>query len=345
MRDVYRILDANLNRAREAIRVAEEYARFSLNDPRLAAGAKGLRSELQAVVEALPSAELLAARDTTGDVGTEITSATEGVRPSSSSVAVAACKRLSEALRAIEEYSKVVSPASAAAAERLRYKSYVFEQQLIGRANRLGRFRRARLYVLLTTELCKGDPVMVAHAALAGGADCLQLREKSLPDRQLLELARRLRGLTIQSEALLVINDRPDIAVMVDADGVHVGQDDLPVAAVRAVVGGDRLVGLSTHSIEQARNAVAAGADYIGVGPMFPTPTKAAGPIRGPGFVKEVAAEIEIPHVAIGGVTAANVSELTAAGCRCVAVCQAVIAADDPKAAARAIRDRMIDSA
>jgi len=342
MRDVYRILDANLNRAREALRVAEEYARFILNDPRLAAGAKALRSDLQKVAAALPADQLLAARDTGGDVGVELTTDTERQRPTSAAVATAACKRLTEALRTIEEYAKVVDPAVAAAAERLRYRGYVFEQQLTARADLLGRFRRVRLYLLLTTELCQGDPVVTAHAAIAGGVECVQLREKNLTDLQLLELARRLRAVTIQSETLLIINDRPDIAALVNADGVHVGQDDLPVAAARAAAGGGRLVGLSTHSIEQARRAVDAGADYIGVGPMFPTVTKAAGPIKGAGLLKDVATQIEIPHVAIGGVNADNVAELAEAGGRCVAVCQAILGAEDPKAAARTIKQRLL---
>jgi len=342
MRDVYRILDANLNRAREALRVAEEYARFVLNDPRLAAAAKALRSDLQQAADLLPSDQLLAARDAGGDVGAELTSQTERRRPTPAAVAIAACKRLTEALRALEEYAKVVAADKAAAFERLRYRAYVFEQHLTGRADLLGRFARVRLYLLLSTELCKGDPVVTAHAAIAGGVDCIQVREKSLPDRQLLELARRLRGVTIESETLLIVNDRPDIAALVNADGVHVGQDDLPVAAARKAVGADRLVGLSTHSIEQARRAVEAGADYIGVGPMFPTLTKAAGPVRGAKLLAEVAGEIEIPHVAIGGINADNVAELAEAGGRCVAVCQAILGADDPKAAAGAIKQAFL---
>ena len=343
MREVYRILDADLNRAREAMRVAEEYGRFVLNDARLASMAKALRSELQQIVAALPAGALLAARNTAGDVGTALTSDTESVRATPAATATAACKRLSEALRAIEEYAKIVAPAAAVRAEALRYRGYAFEQVLLARADRLGRFGRARLYVLLTTSLCKADPVVTAHAALAGGADCIQLREKTLGDRPLLELARRLREVTAQAGALLIINDRPDIALLADADGVHVGQDDLPVDAVRAAIGGDRLVGLSTHSVDQARRAVEAGADYIGIGPVFPTTTKDAGPVRGPSLVTDVVAAVDLPHVAIGGITADNAPDLAAAGARCIAVCGAV-ADDDPQAAAAAIRASFIDA-
>lgn len=337
----WRIVDANLNRAREALRVAEDYARFILDDASLCSAAKSMRGELRRVEEGLPAGALLAGRDTTGDVGTVLSTEAEADRAGATGVAVAACKRLTEALRAIEEYLKVLSPGSAPAVEALRYRAYTFEQRLLGRADLTTRIRRARLYVLLTSELCRQDPVLTAHAAIAGGADVIQLREKTLPHRQFWELARRLRALTLESETLLIINDRADIAAAVGADGVHVGQDDLPVAAARRIVGGDKLVGLSTHSLEQARAAVAAGADYIGVGPMFASPTKTISPTPGPAFLKAVAAEISLPAFAIGGITAGNIGTLVDAGGRRAAVCQSVIAAEDPKSAARALKDKL----
>ncbi|MFW6146435.1 MAG: thiamine phosphate synthase [Planctomycetota bacterium] len=342
MREVYRILDANLNRAREAMRVAEEYGRFVLNDARLASMAKTMRSDLQQLVAALPAGALLAARNTPGDVGTTLTSDTEPLRTTPAATATAACKRLTEALRAIEEYAKIVAPDAAARAEALRYRGYAFEQVLLARADRLGRFARARLYVLLTTDLCKADPLVTAHAALGGGADCIQLREKTLGDRALLEMAHRLREITARAGALLIINDRPDIALLADADGVHVGQDDLPVDPVRAAIGGDRLVGLSTHSVDQARRAAEVGADYIGIGPMFATATKDAGAVQGPSLVADVLAAVDIPHVAIGGITADNAPALARAGARCIAVCSAVLAADDPRATAAAIKGNFV---
>ncbi|NQU76203.1 MAG: thiamine phosphate synthase [Planctomycetes bacterium] len=342
MREVYRILDANFNRAREALRVAEEYVRFVLDDPALSALAKVMRGRLRTVIESLPAAELLAGRDTEGDVGTTVTTPEEADRPSPAAVATAACKRLGEALRTIEEYIKLIDAGIARDVEQLRYQAYTFEQRLCVRSGLTGRLRRARLCVLLTSDLCRSDPVVTAHAAIAGGADCIQLREKNLPDRQLWDLARRLRALTLQTETLLIINDRPDIAAVVQADGVHVGQDDLPVAEARRIVGGDKLVGLSTHSIDQARAAVAAGADYVGVGPMFPSHTKAAAPVAGISLLKQVAAEIDVPHMAIGGITPDNIGQLAAAGGCCVAVCQAILTADDPQVVCRAVKEKLL---
>lgn len=337
----WRIVDANLNRAREALRVAEDYARFALDDPALSASAKVMRDELRRLTESLPAEQLLANRDTAGDVGTAISTETEAERTGAAGVATAACKRLTEALRAIEEYLKVLAANLAPSVEALRYRAYTFEQRLLGRADLLGRIRRARLHVLLTGELCRQDPVPTAHAAIAGGAEVIQLREKSMSDRQLCELARRLRAVTLASETLLIINDRPDIAAAVGADGVHLGQDDLPVPAARRILGGDKLVGLSTHSLEQALAAGTAGADYIGVGPMFTSSTKASSHIPGPVLLKAVVAEVMLPAVAIGGITARNVGSLVEAGGRRVAVCRSVIAASDPAAAARAIKDKL----
>ncbi len=338
MRDIYRIMDANFNRAREALRVIEDFARFVLNDATLSSSAKDMRSRLREAMGRFPADALLSARDTPGDVGTVITSATEADRPDAAAVATAACKRLTEALRTLEEYAKVANGAAAGEFEAMRYAAYTLEQRLALRLAGTERFEKVRLYVLLTSRLCRGEPVEVAQTAIAGGADCIQIREKEMSDRQLLTHARRVREITQGADAMLIINDRPDIAAIVVADGVHLGQDDLPVADARRLMPAGAIIGVSTHNIAQARAAVADGADYIGVGPMFPTDTKDAGPIAGAAYLTEVIAEISLPHVAIGGITAGNVGELIAAGARRVAVCSAVIAAADPAAAAAEIK-------
>ncbi|MDY7011375.1 MAG: thiamine phosphate synthase [Planctomycetota bacterium] len=342
MRKIYRILDANFNRAREALRVIEDFARFVLDDADLSSSAKDMRSRLRQSMECFGADAMLATRDTPGDVGTAITSATEADRPDAAAVATAACKRLTESLRTLEEYAKVANPASSGQFESMRYAAYTLEQRLTMRLAGSERFNAVRLYVLLTSRLCRSDPVATAQAAIAGGADCIQVREKEMPDRKLLAHARRLREITRTAGALLIINDRPDIAAIVGADGVHLGQDDLPVAEARRSLGeGGAIVGVSTHNISQARAAVADGADYIGVGPMFPTTTKDAGPIAGVAYLKEIVAEISLPHVAVGGITVGNVGELVAAGARRAAVCSAVIAAADPAAAAAEIKKQL----
>ena len=167
-----------------------------------------------------------------------------------------------------------------------------------------------------------------------------QLREKSLPDRELLERARNVRRWTRQAGALFIVNDRPDIARLAEADGVHLGQDDLPVEAARRILGPDALIGVSTHSLEQVRRAVLDGADYLGVGPTFPSRTKAFDHFPGLDFVRSAAAETSLPAFALGGINLANVGQAVAAGATRVAVGAAVAPADDPAAVAGRLRRR-----
>jgi thiamine-phosphate pyrophosphorylase len=341
MREIYRILDANFNRAREALRVAEDCGRFAMNDPAITAMAKNLRSDLQEILSRMPAQEMLVSRDTPGDIGTELTSPTENVRADLGDVAIAACKRLTESLRTIEEYSKVVSPGQTLKIERMRYNAYTLEQRLIGRFYVANRFADVRLYVLISTRHCRGSVRETARAAIAGGADAIQLREKDAPDAEVLAMAAELRELTDETGRILIINDRPDIAAIVGADGVHLGQRDLPVAEVRRLLRPGAIVGRSSRNIGQAETAVNEGADYVSVGPMFPTNTKTIEELPGPGLLKVASEKISPPLVPIGGITAENVAQLVAVGAKRVAVCSAVCLAGDPKTAAETIRRQL----
>jgi thiamine-phosphate pyrophosphorylase len=347
MREVYRILDANFNRAREALRVAEDCGRFALNDPAVTAMAKNLRSELKEVFTAMPADEMLISRDTPGDIGTEITSPTEPRRKDLTDVAVAACKRLSGALRTIEEYSKFVAPDQMLTVERMRYDAYTLEQRLVTRLMVARRFADVRVYVLVSTECTPGSMRDFARRVLAGGADALQLREKSIEDDMLLAVAAELRELTDEMGRLLIINDRPDIAAIVGADGVHLGQRDLPIAEARRMLRPGAMVGRSTHTLAQAKSAVIEGADYLAVGPIFATETKEAGEPVGVELIRQVAQEPscrKLPIVAIGGITAENVGDVTAAGATCAAVCRGICSAEDPKAATETFRKRILEA-
>lgn len=198
------------------------------------------------------------------------------------------------------------------------------------------------LYVLLTSRISRLPLLDAARACLDGGADVVQLREKDATDRHVLALGAELRKLADVYGALLIVNDRPDLAKLVDADGCHVGQDDLPLRAVRKVMGEGKLAGVSTHSVEQAREAK--GADYVAVGPMYPTETKGYTQGVGPELARSARPLVDVPMVAIGGITPERVPDVLEAGADCVAVCSAVIADEDPEAAARRFR-RAIDSA
>ena len=340
MREVCRILDANFNRAREALRVVEDCGRFALNDPAITAVAKNMRSDLAEVLKVMPVDEMLTSRDTPGDIGTEISSPTESSRGSLADVVTAACKRLTEALRTIEEYGKFVCPEKVLDIERMRYNSYTLEKRITERLLVARRLAGARLYVLLGRQSC-GSILETARAAIAGGADVIQLREKHVPDDQLLAMAAELRELTDETGRIFIVNDRPDIASIVGADGVHLGQHDLPVADTRRLLRPGAVIGRSTHSLAQAHAAVNEGADYISVGPVFPTDTKDAGPAVGTELVKQVADDVHLPIVAIGGIGPDNAASVLQAGASLVAVCSAICAAKDPMAAARTIRSQL----
>lgn len=335
MNPTLRILDANLNRAREALRIIDDYARFALDDRDAAAAAKRLRHAVAAIAHSLGEPELLAARDILGDVGRETKLPSEQSRESLAAVVAAEFSRLTESLRSIAECGKLISQPSASVAEQLRYDAYELQQRICLRADLRQRFRAVRLYVIVTVELCAGDWQAVASAAIHGGATCLQLREKNIDDRELLRRAHILRDLTRSAGALLIINDRPDIARLVRADGVHVGQDDLSVADVRRIAGADLLVGKSTHTIEQFDAATAERPDYIAIGPMFDTSTKPQSHIAGIETLRAVAKRTDLPIVAIGGITAATATTLRESGAACICVCSAVIASPDPQRAAR----------
>ncbi len=337
-REVARIIDANLNRAREALRVMEDYARFVLDDPGGCAVLKQFRHELRECVRHIPAGDLLVARDTPGDVGTTISTESERQRTDARDTCVAAAKRLCEALRTIEEYAKTFDGPLSAAVESLRYRAYDVEQRLMMRGSRSARFAKTRLYVLITESLCRRDWLETAAGAITGGADCIQLREKSLDDRELLDRARRLAALCRERDAVFIVNDRPDIAVLSGADGVHLGQTDMPLADARRILGPERLIGLSTHTPEQFREAVRQAPDYVAVGPMFASTTKPQEHVPGPSLLSLALAETSIPVVPVGGIGPDNAGILRQAGACRLCVCSAVIGSDDPRSAAAGLR-------
>ena len=338
--NVLRILDANFNRAREALRVVEDYARFVLDDATLSNDLKTLRHDLAAAIQGWAGRAILT-RDTPGDVGTANKTDREFARADLSAVVTAAGKRLGEALRTIEEYLKIDGPADAATVELCRYRFYDIEMRVARTLGPAKRFADVRLYVLITESVCRRPWLEVAQAAIDGGADCLQLREKDLDGGELLRRAKTLVDLCRRHNVLCIINDRADVALLADADGVHVGQGDLPATEARKLLGPDKIVGVSTHALAQAAQAAADGATYIGVGPVFPSATKPRDIAPGPPFAREVAEHVRIPTVAIAGITEENVDQVLPTGVRAIAVTAAVAASDDPRAATHRIKNKI----
>jgi thiamine-phosphate pyrophosphorylase len=205
-------------------------------------------------------------------------------------------------------------------------------------AERRERLARARLYLVLEARPHAAEPDGLLDAALCGGVDVVQLRDKDLPDEELLAAAGPFRRACTAYGALFVLNDRPDLVAACDADGVHVGQDDTPVAEARAAVGPERLVGLSASSRCEIEAAADANVDYLGVGAVFGTPTKPDAAPGGLELVRAAAELVRVPWFAIGGIERETVAAVVAAGAPGVAVVRAIRDADDPEAAARALR-------
>ncbi len=330
-----RTIDANVNRAREGLRVLEEVARFYLDDAFLTELTKELRHQLEEACTDVPTSLRIVARNTLGDVGTNLTTSSEAQRIDVVNIITANAARVAEALRCLEEFGKLVSSRLAGEAKSLRYRLYTLEKALAVNRRASERLRDVRLYVLVDPQDSEEAFERLVSQLVEAGVHALQLRAKGVSDRVFLNRAKLLRQLTCQTGTLCMINDRPDIAALVDADGVHLGQDDLPVALARNVVGPHMLIGVSTHSLDQAEAAVLAGADYIGVGPVFPSHTKTFADFPGLELVRAVAGWITLPAFAIGGIHRENLRQVLEAGARRVAVSAAIVKAADPFAEAR----------
>jgi thiamine-phosphate pyrophosphorylase len=338
---VLRLLDANLDRAREGLRVLEDWARFGLDRADLVARTKDMRQRLGR----LHSLRYKQTRHAASDPASGMAHPAQADRQRPMAVVAANAARVQEAMRVLEEFGRAVDPELAAEAAAIRYALYDLELELL-QADALRDGRRARLAACHLYLVIGPMPGLAARveAALVAGVRLVQYRAKPdsvaadgqpLCDAQRLDQARALRQLCHRHGALFVVNDRLDLALAVDADGVHLGQGDLPPAVARRLLGSERLLGRSTHAIDQLREAVQDGCDYVGVGPVNATPTKPGRAAVGLAYVQQACAESPIPCFAIGGITAAEIPALLRAGADRVAVVRAISAAPDPGAASR----------
>lgn len=341
--DIGRILDASANRVQEALRVLDDYIRFVLGDPMLSRRMKEIRHRLAEALRGLDDGLRIASRDTLGDVGTHIMTAGEQSRENARAVLTANFRRATEALRSLEEYTKLLNVWLSGRFEVLRYDLYTMEKLVLTAASANQRLGDARLCVLVGGLPTLGDLTWLVGEALAGGADMIQLREKNLPDRVLLERAREVRILTAQAGARFIVNDRPDIARLAGADGVHLGQEDVRPRDARRVVGSIALLGISTHSPDQIEQAVLDGAGYLGVGPIFSSKTKDFAAFAGLEFLQRASELSTLPWFAIGGISEDNVDQVLDTGAERIAVSSAVLHADSPRQATAALRAKLDD--
>lgn len=337
-----RVMDANANRAGEGLRTLEDLARLVHEDAAAATWLKQLRHGLAAALGMLERSERLQMRSTQGDAGTAVHAQREQQREDLESIATAACERVLQSLRNLEEFSKLWSTTAGKAFKQLRYEAYdvlarLELRWLSGRSLN----NHQRLYLLIDCSL----PLESFHAQLQlladSGVDLFQLRDKRAAGARLMHYARAAVDALQDRPAQLIINDRVDVALASGAAGVHVGQDDLSLTDVRRTAGARLWIGVSTHSLAEAIEAEQAGADYIGCGPTFASQTKHFDEFAGTDFLREVAAHVSIPAFALGGVDEGNLQQVLDANFRRIAVSGAILRADDPEQAARRLKERL----
>ena len=346
-RAIERLLDANLDRAREGLRVIEDWCRFGLERPDLVSRTKDFRQRLGRCHQA----SFKLARHTATDPAAGMAHGAQAERQGAAAVVAANCGRVQEALRVLEEFGRGLPGPLAGEAAAIRYGLYDLEVDVLraaaGPGWRRELLQQCQLY-LVTSPLTNLDAVVAA--ALEAGVRLVQYRAKAeapgaagpmISDQQRLSEARALRQLCARHGALFLVNDRLDLALAVDADGVHLGQDDLPPAIARRLLGPDRLIGRSTNRLEQLHQAVADGCDYVGVGPVNATPTKPGRDPVGLDYVRQAAAVSPIPFFAIGGIDATTLDGALAAGASRVAVVRAITQAADAGAASAALLARL----
>ncbi len=326
MNKTERILDANINRAAEGMRVLEDIARFVLENETLCGSIKECRHLLRHCV---PSQ--IHARDTTNDVGTGISTNTESTRKNIHAIAIASGNRCAEALRVIEEFIKLTGDGGKV--ETIRYRMYDLSAEVV---KILGQIHASqwKLCFVMTASECVLPWKNTLMQVVDAGCDCVQLREKNMTTRELIAHTTEVMTLVKDKNVAVIVNDRIDVALTCNATGVHLGKEDMPVKQARKLVGTEALIGATAHSVEAANQAIEDGANYVGVGAMFASPTKPSVDVANTELLQHV---LKYDHLAIGGINADNAHELYAAGCRGIAVSSAIAQSIRPGETASAL--------
>lgn len=345
---VWRGLDAAANRAGEALRVVEDTLRFVLDDPFLTQAAKQLRHDLAAILARADLPLRVTMRDVHGDVGAGSRAEAALGRHTSTDIIAANAARGAQALRTLQEYAAMIAADAADHFERLRYRLYTLERAAVAVARSADRLAGVSLCVLVDGRGDADGFGRFVASLFEAGVRMIQIRDKHLPvpglvdrTRLALEVARRHSHDAGVPRPIVIVNDRVEVAAALEADGVHIGEDDLPTPLVRRVIGPRGMVGRTAHTLAEAEAAVLDGADYLGVGPCYPSTTKTFDSFAPPDFLRSVGLTVGLPAFAIGGVTFDRLDALAAMGIRRVAVASAVTAAVDPPQAARDIIERL----
>ena len=340
-----RIIDANLNRIGEGLRLLEDTARLLLNDAALTQQLKTMRHELLKGDWSF-NKQLLQARNSEADVGINIETSEQEKQRELPLMVVANARRVQESLRTVEELAKIPDIAPKLNSEKFkqaRFNLYSIERNLLSKLLRQDKIKHIPgLYAIIDTQALKGrSHIEVASQIIRGGAKTIQLRDKLLSKKELLPVAQQLKNLCAEYNVLFIVNDYLDIALAADADGLHLGQNDLPTKVARKLLPIDKILGCSTTTVEQAITAEAEGADYIAVGSIYPTTSKETAKVIGLEGLRQIRQAVALPLVAIGGITKDNAAEVIAAGASSVAIISAILQAESPEEAARQIVARL----
>ena len=354
--NTYRIIDAEINRISEGIRVIEDIARFSLENINLSSRLRNLRHKARKEISlhstsstssSVSTEKLLQSRNSTDDIGLPISKKnTLDNKHNIRDIVSANFKRVQEGLRSIEENIKILNQYKLSKVyEQLRFDIYTLEKDFNSELNKHKRFSclNTDLYGITGSKFSKGrSNEEVVSAMIKAGIKIIQYREKEKTLKEKLSECIKIRQLTKDAGVTFIVNDDVALAQIVDADGIHLGQDDLPLPEVRNIVGEKMILGLSTHSPEQALEAVKIGADYIGVGPIYRTNTKDnVCPPVGHQYLEWVVENIELPFVAIGGIKIHNIDEIVRRGAKCIAMVTEIVGANDIEETIKLIRKRL----
>ncbi len=326
-----RAIDANLNRVGEGLRVVEDICRFIMSNGGSQQRLKTMRHRLRTFTS---GKKYIKHRNSVEDVGIAAEGKMEYHRRDTGDLLQANFKRVQEGLRALEELFKLEDPTVSKTMKEMRYESYDMERSLWARIEK--KKLRKGLYLVLTEP--PGGYEALTEMAVKAGIPAVQLRYKGDDEKMLFSLAKNMREITRNSNTLFIVNDRPDIALMAEADGVHVGQEDLPVKDIRRLIGPEMLLGLSTHNIDQVLQSNDEPVDYIGFGPIYTTNSKdKPDPVTGSEMLMKAGRIARHPIVAIGGLTTERIGRLDPHTYNNVAVIRAVTLAEDPLHAMKAI--------
>jgi thiamine-phosphate pyrophosphorylase len=325
---ILRILDANANRCAEGLRVVEEIARFSMEDGALTGSLKDLRHEVRRSVDTIARGAILH-RDSVGDVAGKSATASELARSSLDAVARANFARAEEALRVLEEFGKLIDIQGARLFKSLRFALYAIERSFFSDTAAARLPRPPFLYAILDRSVVdRGNVARVAAALVSAGVGMIQYRAKLAGEeekrRDVVAILDAARGASIP----VLVNDDVELAVETGADGVHIGAEDLPPGEARSMLGPGRLIGVTVTSLDDLSRLPSGAVDYIGVGPVFPSPTKPEAAPLGVEFVRSVRARTKLPLVAVGGITASNALEAIDAGADGIAAVSTLLAGD-----------------